>query len=91
MVIEIPWDSPGSGQRFVLVVNSEPGSLIFTCMMLQRLGYHACSAISVVTALEIAKVTPPAIVIAELYLKAWEDSICSIFCAKTLLPALSPL
>lgn len=69
MAIEAPLDSPGSAQRFVLVVNSEPRSLIFTCMMVQRLGYHACSAISVATALEIAKATPPAIVITEIHLK----------------------
>ena len=69
MAIETQWDSPGSAQGFVLVVNSEPRSLIFTCMMVQRLGYHACSAISVATALEIAKATPPAIVITELHLK----------------------
>jgi CheY-like chemotaxis protein len=53
----------------VLVVNSEPKSLIFTSMMVQRLGYHACSALGVASALEIAGATPAAVVITELHLK----------------------
>ena len=69
MAREASRDSPGSAQGFVLVVNSEPRSLIFTSMMIQRLGYHACSALGVANALEIARTTPPAIVIAELHLK----------------------
>jgi CheY-like chemotaxis protein/Tfp pilus assembly protein PilZ len=62
-------NSPGSARRFVLVVDSEPRSLIFTSMMVQRFGYHACSAPGAGTAHEIAMATPPALVIAELRLK----------------------
>jgi CheY-like chemotaxis protein len=69
MAIETPWDSPGGAKSFVLVVNSEPKSLMFTSLMVQRLGYHACSALSAANALEIAVATPPAVVIAELHLK----------------------
>jgi len=69
MAIDSPRDSPGSMRSFVLVVNSEPKSLIFTSMMVQRLGYHACSALGVGNALEIASATPPALVITDLHLK----------------------
>jgi CheY-like chemotaxis protein len=69
MAIETSWDAPGRAHSFVLVVNSEPKSLIFTAMMVQRLGYNACSALGVANALEIACTTPPAIVITELHLK----------------------
>jgi len=69
MAIETSWDSPGRARSFVLVVSSEPKSLIFTSMMVQRLGYNTCSALGVDNALEIATATPPAIVITELHLK----------------------
>lgn len=69
MAREASRDSPGSAKRFVLVVNSEPRSLMFTSMMVQRLGYHASSALGAANALEIARDTPPAIVITELHLK----------------------
>jgi CheY-like chemotaxis protein len=69
MAIDSPRDSPGSMRSFVLVVNSEPKSLMFTSMMVQRLGYHACSALGVGNALEIASATPPALVITDLHLK----------------------
>lgn len=69
MAAETLWNSRGSAGRFVLVVDSEPRSLIFTSMMVQRLEYHACSALGVGTALEITGATPPALVIAELHLK----------------------
>jgi CheY-like chemotaxis protein len=69
MTAEIPWNPQGSSGSFVLVVDSEPQSLIFTSMMIQRLEYHACSALGVGNALEIACATPPALIIAELHLK----------------------
>jgi CheY-like chemotaxis protein len=69
MAIDSPRDSPGGMRSFVLVVNSEPKSLIFTSMIVQRLGYHACSALGVGNALEIASATPPALVITDLHLK----------------------
>ena len=58
-----------STNRFVLVVDSEPQSLIFLSMIIQRLGYHACSALGVGNALEIASASVPSLVIAELHLK----------------------
>jgi DNA-binding response OmpR family regulator len=53
----------------VLIVDSEPRSLIFTSMIIQRLAYHACSALGVGSALELADATAPSLVIAELHLK----------------------
>lgn len=58
-----------SDNRFVLVVDSEPKNLIFLSMIIQRLGYPACSALGVGNALEIAGATAPSLVIAELHLK----------------------
>jgi CheY-like chemotaxis protein len=58
-----------SANHFVLVVDSEPQSLIFASMIIQRLGYHACSALGVGNALEIASASVPSLVIAELHLK----------------------
>jgi len=69
MTIGTSRDSPGRSHSFVLVVNREPGSLLFTSMMVQRLGYHARSAVGVGKALEIASANPPALVITELHLK----------------------
>ena len=69
MAAETQRKSPGKAGTFVLVVDSEPQSLIFTSMMVQRLGYHACSALGVGNAHEIALATPPALVLSELHLK----------------------
>lgn len=63
------WNQPESANTFVLVVDSEPRSLIFTSMLVQRLGYHACSALGVGNALEIAGTTAPSLVVTDLRLK----------------------
>ena len=62
-------NSQGNPNGFVLVVDSEPQSLIFTSMIIQRLGYHACSALGVGNALEIASASAPVAVVTELHLK----------------------
>jgi len=61
--------APGGAKGFVLVVDSEPQGLIFTSMIVQRLGYHACSALGVGNALEIASSSAPSVVITDLHLK----------------------
>src|SRR5512138_1747577 len=63
------WNAADRAKSFVLVVDSEPQSLIFTSMIIQRLGYHACSALGVGNALEIAAASAPLLVITELRLK----------------------
>ncbi len=55
--------------RFVLVVDSEPRSLLFTSMIIERLGYRACSALGVGSALEIAHASAPLAIVSELHLK----------------------
>ncbi len=62
-------NASGNAKDFVLVVDSEPQSLIFTSMIIQRLEYHACSALGVGNALEIASASAPSLVITDLYLK----------------------
>ena len=62
-------DTSGSANSFVLVVDSEPRSLIFTSMIVQRLGYPVCSALGVGNALEIAAASAPVLIITEHYLK----------------------
>ncbi len=62
-------NASGNAKDFVLVVDSEPQSLIFTSMIIQRLEYHACSALGVGNALEIASASAPSLVITDLHLK----------------------
>ncbi len=62
-------NSQGNPNGFVLVVDSEPQSLIFTSMIIQRLGYHASSALGVGNALEIISGSAPALIVTELHLK----------------------
>lgn len=63
------WNTSNSGSGFVLVVDSDPQSLVFMSMIIQRLGYHACSALGVGNALEIANASVPSLIISELNLK----------------------
>jgi len=63
------WNAADRTNSFVLIVDSEPASLIFTSMIIQRLGYRACSAVAVGGALEIAAASAPRLVITELNLK----------------------
>lgn len=63
------WNTSRSNNSFVLVVDSEPESLLFTSMVIQRLEYHACSALGVGNALEIANTSAPHLVVTELRLK----------------------
>jgi DNA-binding response OmpR family regulator len=58
-----------SANRFVLAVDDGPQSLISLSMITQRPGYHACSALGVGNALEIASASALCLVIAELHLK----------------------
>ncbi len=64
--------TPGSMERmnrFVLVVDCDARNLVLMSMILQRLGYHACSALGVGNALEIASASPPSLIVTELHLK----------------------
>lgn len=58
-----------NADRIVLIVDSEPESLLFTAMIIQRFGYHACSALGVGNALEIVNDSAPVLVITDLHLK----------------------
>src|SRR4030067_44620 len=54
------WNAADRTNSFVLIVDSEPASLIFTSMIIQRLGDRACSAGAVGGAPAIAaRPSPP--------------------------------
>ena len=55
--------------RFVLVVDCDARNLVLMSMILQRLGYNACSALGVGNALEIASASAPSLIVTELHLK----------------------
>ncbi len=63
------WNTGSRVDHFILVVDSEPQGLISLSMIIQRLGYHACSALGVGNALEMASAKTPCLVITELNLK----------------------
>ncbi len=69
MTVSIGKATGSSMVSFVLVVDSEPQNLIFTSMIVQRLGYPVCSALGVGNALEIAGSSVPSLVISDLNLK----------------------
>ncbi len=55
--------------RFLLVVDHDAGNIFYTSMLLQRFGYHICSAKSAKEAIEMATVAVPALIITELTFK----------------------
>lgn len=63
------WDTACSYEKYVLVVDSDPRSLMFLSMIIERFRYRACPALGVGNALEIAGSSPPSLVLTELNLK----------------------
>jgi two-component system chemotaxis response regulator CheY len=63
--IPVPADRPG----YVLVVDNNARDLVFMAMVLQRVEYHVCSAHSATTALEMANVSPPSLIITAMNLR----------------------
>jgi two-component system, chemotaxis family, chemotaxis protein CheY len=63
-------DGPGrTRDGSVLVVDSDAQGLVFLSMMLQKLGYRACTALGVGRALELVSDSLPAVIISELNLR----------------------
>ena len=62
----VPADRPGS---YVLVVDNDARNLVFMSMVLQRVGYPVCSAHSATAALEMANVSAPSLIIADMKLR----------------------
>jgi len=62
-------ESMESMNRSVLVVDSDARNLVLMSTILQRLGYHACSALGVGNALEIASASSLSLIVTELRLK----------------------
>jgi len=54
--------------KYVLIVGCDPQSLIFASLLLQRLGYHICTAGTAEIALEMARAVVPILVITDLKL-----------------------
>ncbi len=54
--------------KYLLIVGSDTGSVVYTSMLLQRLDYHICTASTAETALELAQAVVPALIISDLKL-----------------------
>jgi len=64
--IPVPADRPGG---YVLVVDNDARNLVFLSMVLQRVEYHVCSAHSAMTALEMAAISAPSLIITDMQLR----------------------
>jgi len=63
-----PPDRSTRRRKFLLVVDSDVTNLFYTSMLLQRFEYHICTVQSAEDALEMATVSLPALVVADLAL-----------------------
>jgi len=61
-------ESPAGSGKYVLIVGEDPRNLIFASILLQRLGYHICTAGSAEMALEMARAVVPKLIITDLRL-----------------------
>jgi CheY-like chemotaxis protein len=59
---------PAQKAKYLLVVGSDTGNVVYTSMLLQRLDYHICTAATAETALEIAQAVVPSLIISDLKL-----------------------
>jgi CheY-like chemotaxis protein len=60
--------TPNGTSKYLLVVGTAAGSLVYTTLLLQKLSYHVCSANNAEEALEMVNAILPALVIADLKL-----------------------